>query len=50
MSKAASENTEVRLSWILLFLLMALGMGAAAIFFSGGTLLAGGVVGVPFVF
>lgn len=49
MSKAAPENTEVPLSWILIFLLMALGMGAAAIFFSGGTLLAGSIA-VPAAF
>ena len=35
------ENTEIRMTWIVVFLLLVLGLGAAAILFSGGDLVAG---------
>lgn len=35
------ENTDISTTWIVLFLLLVLGLGAAGIFFAGGTLIAG---------
>ena len=34
-----SEESSVRLSWIAIFLLLALGLGAAAVFAVGGSIL-----------
>lgn len=47
MSEATPDSSEVSSFWILLFLLLALGAGAAAVLFTGGSLLAGGFVGFP---
>lgn len=49
MSQAEPDST-LPASWILMFLLLTLGLGAAAILFVGGDLLAGGFVQAPFVF
>ena len=35
------ENTEIPMTWIIVFLLLVFGLGAAAILFSGGYLVAG---------
>jgi len=37
-------DTTIPLSWIVIFLLLALGLGAAAVQFAGGSLIAPGVV------
>jgi hypothetical protein len=44
------ENTDISAAWIVIFLLLVLGLGAAAILFSGGTLLAGGQLVAPRAF
>ena len=44
------ENTEISGAWIVLFLLLVFGLGAAAILFSGGTLIAGSQLVVPGAF
>ncbi|WP_254832253.1 hypothetical protein [Haloglomus salinum] len=44
------ENTEISTAWVVIFLLLVLGLGAAAILFTGGTLLAGGQLVVPGAF
>lgn len=41
------ENTEIRTSWIVMFLLLVLGLGAAGILFAGGDLLGAGHLVVP---
>jgi hypothetical protein len=41
------ENTDISTTWIVIFLLLVLGLGAAGIFFAGGTLIADGTIVVP---
>lgn len=44
------ENTDVSATWIVVFLLLVLGLGAAAIFFAGGSLIAEGQILLPGAF
>jgi hypothetical protein len=44
------ENTDISAAWIVIFLLLVFGLGAAAILFTGGSLLAGGTVLAPGLF
>lgn len=43
----ANEDNSVPLSWVLLFVALALGAGVAAVLFAGGSLFA--EIAVPFV-
>ena len=44
-----ADDNSIPLSWILLFLVLVLGVGAAAVIFVGGSLIAesGGVIALP---
>ena len=44
-----SEESSVRLSWIAIFLLLALGLGAATVLGVGGSLIAGLLAPAPVV-
>ncbi|WP_435196499.1 hypothetical protein [Natronomonas sp. EA1] len=37
----AESDSSVKLSWIVIFLLLTLGLGAAAVLFVGGSLISG---------
>jgi hypothetical protein len=51
MSQAEAEpDPTLPAAWIVMFLLLVLGLGAAAVLFVGGDLIVGGFVQAPFVF
>jgi hypothetical protein len=44
------ENTEIRTTWIVMFLLLVLGLGAAGILFAGGDIIGAGQLVAPGAF